>query len=239
VQRGAVSLRGEYGIVMRQLFHHLMACGMILGLAPAAWGQFPGGFGGFREEPVERLQSSLVVREGELVAGQEGTLGIVMDVQQGWKIQAGQGSGDEVEGYVPTTIQLELPENWQAGPILWPRSKRFEFGDENWSEVLAVYDQRSLAAVKVQVPADTEPGEYTVGVRVGYQACDDATCEAPTSKRFEQTVRVLAAGEQPAPAIDADMSAAFDAVLARAEEMPPEESATEGAARGGLGRIRR
>ena len=209
---------------MRQPLESIVLSWLLVGLVlpiPVR-AQFPSGLGGFSLEEPERLKASLAVQNGGLTVGREGAVGVVLEVQSGWKIQAGEGSGDEVEGYVSTTIDLELPQGWRAGRVLWPEAKRFTLGDENFSETLAVYDGRILAAVMLEVPDGTEPGEYVVRGSVGYQACDDATCEAPTSRKFEAMVRVLGEGEQSASTPDSEVMALFEKVLARKDELPPE-----------------
>src|SRR5690606_845726 len=100
-------------------------------------------------------------------------------------------------------------------------------GDENFSETLAVYDGRTLAAVILDVPSDAEPGEYVIRGSVGYQPCDDATCEAPTSRTFEATVSVLSEGEQPSSTPDSEVVALFEKTLARKDELPPESEADQ------------
>ncbi len=208
---------------MRRTQRNVIAC-LIFGiwLLPSSLpAQFGPGLGGFGGDQPDRVTASLVVQQGELVAGKESLLGVVMEIQPGWKIQAGKGSGDEVAGYVDTTLEWDIPTDWQLGRVLWPPAKQFVFGDDNFSETLAVYEGKTLAAIRVTVPEATEPGEYRLRGAVGYQACDDATCEMPTEARFEATVRVVAPDQDPEAPVDGELAELFQKVLAREDQLPP------------------
>ncbi len=176
---------------------------------------------GFGADDSERAAVALVLREGTLQAGGRGHLGVVLDIVSGWKIQAGRGSGDEIEPYIPTTIELVLPEGWRAGAVLWPPAVDFTMGDGDWKEELRIYEGRTLAIVPLELPAEVAPGEYPLEAEVGYQACDKDVCEPPTSVRAVFTMTVVAAGAAPASAEDPELDALFRAALERPSAAPP------------------
>jgi thiol:disulfide interchange protein len=191
-----------------------LAALLALAPAPAVFAQFAGM--GSSASPV-RVRANLAVHEGRLVAGEPGAIGVILDIQRNWKVQAGAGSGDEVEPYIPTTIELTLPEGWSAGKVIWPEAKRFTLGEGEWMEELAGYEGRMLAAVPVKAPADAEPGLYPITARVGYQACDPIVCDLPTSTTTSAEIRLVsasAAGE--AAPLDAAIAALFQQTLSRA-----------------------
>ncbi len=169
-----------------------------------------------QQDDGPRLTAEIAVQGDHLVAGEETAIGVVMETQDGWKVQAGLGSGDDAEPYLPTTVELDLPEEWQAGRVLWPESKTFTLGEGDFEETLQGYEGRFAAIVHVTVPTDAEPGEYTIAAEVDYQACDDMTCEMPASETVEATVQVVAdPGAEPAEPLDEEIAALFEATLSR------------------------
>jgi cytochrome c biogenesis protein CcdA/DsbC/DsbD-like thiol-disulfide interchange protein len=153
-----------------------------------------------------RLATELRWYEGDvLLPGREASLGVVLRVAPGWHIQAGEGSGDAGPEFIATTIELDLPEGWTAGAVIWP-----EATPEGW------YAGTTTAIVPVRVPEDAAAGERPVSARVGYQACDEAgLCEFPAEASATGTVRVAAAGEQPPAAepLPAELAEAFAATF--------------------------
>lgn len=153
-----------------------------------------------------RLATELRWYEGDvLLPGREASLGVVLRVAPGWHIQAGEGSGDVGEEFIATTIELDLPEGWTAGAVIWP-----EATPEGW------YAGTTTAIVPVRVPEDAAAGERSISARVGYQACDEAgLCEFPAEASATGSVRVAAAGEQPPAAepLPAELAEAFAATF--------------------------
>lgn len=157
----------------------------------------PGGPGGPGGDSPERLTVE-AGWAGDVVPGETAVMAVVMQVQAGWKIQAGAGSGDELGGNIPTTITLELPDGWSAGDVAWPEAYRFTLGSGEFAQQLTGYKERAVAAVPVEVPAGADP-TAPVRVTVGYQACDESICEMPTSTTVD-------AGDVPADDADAALA---------------------------------
>ena len=151
-----------------------------------------------------RLAPELAWYEGVVLPGREASLGVVLHVAPDWHVQAGEGSGDVSEGFIATTIDLELPEGWTAGDVMWP-----EATEDGW------YKGTQVAIVPVTPPADAVPGEYAITATVGYQACDEAgICEMPTSAATSGTAVLVAAGDAESTArtlepLPADLAEAF------------------------------
>ncbi len=156
-----------------------------------------------------RLEASLVWLQGELVPDETATLGVVLDIEPRWHIQAGKGSGDEKPPYIATEIQLTLPEGWVAGKATWPGAHLFTVG----TEFITGYDGRSIVAIPVDVPADAAPGEYDTAVKIGYQACDDRVCEMPTDTQISGAVKVVSAADRAPFELEPRTYALFEATL--------------------------
>lgn len=164
-------------------------------IASGAMGQIPRFEppGRASNEPT-RLSARIVAYEGAAVPGREVTIGVLLDIQKGWKIQAGEDSGDYVPPYIPTTVSLTVPDGWQVGRALWPKAKTFTMGEGEFAESLAGYEGRIIVAVPVLVPEDAQPGEVTIRANIGYQSCDANLCEMPTSAEARTRLAVVAEG---------------------------------------------
>lgn len=126
-----------------------------------------------------RAEVKLVWQNQQLLPGQQAMLGVIFDIQPLWHIQAGEGSGDEQPPYIPTSIKVNVADNWEIGKINWPTAHIFTIGEGEYMETLAGYEGEVLVAFQIDVPSDAQPGEYPVTVTIEYQACDDKSCEMP------------------------------------------------------------
>lgn len=197
----------------------LLACLFIALLTAPAMAQFPGSPGGQRGGPppqAERVKAELVLKEGVARPGERVHLGVILTMQPNWKIQAGLGSGDVEDPYIPTRFELTLPDGWTEHPVHWPEASTFTLEIGDFKETLKGYLDTTLAAIPLDIPEDAEPAEYSIEAKVHYQACDDTQCLMPTSTNVKMTVRVVAedwTGE--VTAIDDDVRAMFDHALSR------------------------
>lgn len=140
-----------------------------------------------------------------------------------------------------------------AGPVQWPELKSALVPDpETFQPVEAMtLSGRAVAFLPIQIADDAEPGERTINLEVSYQACNETSCLAPTTKTlpitfeivgdasdaevvpfeaFDETVfeRMDAAGDAPPPAAQpGDAAEIGDS----AETGAPSEAAGAGPAR--------
>ena len=171
-------------------------------------------FAGGSGNEVHRLVAELAWYEVRLIAGRDATLAIVLDLEDGWHAQAGLDSGDDQEPYIPTSIDLELPEGWTAGDVQWPTAHEFVLGKGELSQTLWGYTGRAAVVISVTVPADAAVGEYEISATIEYQACNDQICEAPTDVTVVGTAIVIDEGD-PVPALDQATTRLVETTLAR------------------------
>lgn len=190
----------------------------MLAFAQPVVAQFPGLQSPQRSAPrqAERVTATIVVYEGDVVAGSTATVGIVLDIQPRWKIQAGLGSGEEVPPYLPTKVNLTVPDGWSSAAARWPKAKDFELVLGDFREALVVYEERLVVVVPVEVPANVSPGQYRISAVVNYQACDDSMCEMPTDTTARgQLVVVSDVADARSVSHDDELAALFEATLSR------------------------
>jgi cytochrome c biogenesis protein CcdA/DsbC/DsbD-like thiol-disulfide interchange protein len=167
----------------------------------------------------QRARAQLLWYDAKIVPDSEAMLGVLIHIAPNWHIQAGKGSGDDKPPYIPTTIDVTPPDGWEVLGTLWPEAHDFTLGSGEFSETLAGYSETVLAVVPLQVPQATTPGDYPVKVTLGYQACDDRICEAPTSIQITGDARVVDAQDTSITTpLDATRARMFEQVLSRSAD---------------------
>ncbi len=152
--------------------------------------------------------------------GSQGAMAVILDIEPSWHIYPGLGSPDAPEMYIPTTIEVTLPAGWTQGEIRWPQAHEVLFGFEGAQEKLMVYEGHAVALVPFVVGADAAAGPAAASVKVGYQACDDQTCEPPTDTKVSLTTRVVADAGEITASTDAALQTAFTELLSQRFDIP-------------------
>ncbi|MBP7778174.1 MAG: thioredoxin family protein [Acidobacteria bacterium] len=93
---------------------------------------------------------------------------------------------------IPTELILEPPTGITGVEVVFP--KAVDFPQEGLPEPLLVFEREFTIGVQFALAADLAPGSHVVPFELRYQACDDRVCFAPTSKKGEWVVEVVAAG---------------------------------------------
>jgi thiol:disulfide interchange protein DsbD len=136
-----------------------------------------------QEEP--RIPVRVVASPRAIPAGGEGFLDIALDIPSGTHIQ--------INDFL--FARVEAPEGVSLGALSLPAAQEYE-GDP-------VYKGRLALRVPFSLPSDASPGELTLKVRVGYQACTETPvfiCFPPNETVVDVPLRVLPAGGGPAAA---------------------------------------
>jgi suppressor for copper-sensitivity B len=142
-----------------------------------------------RERP-QRAELRLAADRTSYAPGETARLVAVVDIQDGWHLQAHRPTFDYL---IPTVLRFELPGGWSEARIEYPAPIRYRFAFAE--EELDVYEGRVRITAELDVPADAATGDYAVAATLRYQACDDRQCLPPVERRAEATLAVGAAGE--------------------------------------------
>lgn len=187
----------------------------LLSLLVATTGLRAQDFGGFpvATPPADNPVSIALERSaGSVRPGDQLVLAVVFDHAENWHINLDEPVvPPEMGGFVPspTTIRPEPVEGLSYGRIQWPApyTAKVDFLFTGTPIDYQVYAGRAVAFVPVRVADDATPGERTVTVRVGFQACDDSVCLQPEVVDRTVVVTVDAAAEPGSPP---DLFAGFD-----------------------------
>lgn len=120
--------------------------------------------------------------------GKSFDLVLLLDITTGYHIQASNAK----KPYVPTTITVQAPEDFEVGKPVFPEAKTVKlFGEE-----LTVYEAKIKVKIPVTVPKGAK-GKQTFSATINYQACDESTCDPPKDARVETEITI----QQPKPAV--------------------------------------
>jgi thioredoxin:protein disulfide reductase len=145
--------------------------GLILALVPAVFAQK-------KDEPI--LKVSVVPPAAGLKAGQTANLTIELSIRAPYHINADQPSEDYLIG---TTVDFKPHAGVTYGRQVFPLPvmKRMGFSDKP----LAIFEGTTRITVETALAADFKGAELVVEGTVGYQACDDQSCQPPTDAAFK------------------------------------------------------
>ncbi len=141
----------------------------------------------------------------QVVAGEEFTLVLVLDIKDNWHINAHRPIQDYLIG---TELSLDYQDFFFLADIVYPQPQEYEFSFAG-GEVLLVYEGTEHIFMTLRASSSLEPGEYFLGGTLSVQACDDNTCLAPSFIEVEIPLDVVSAGSEPVR-INEDFFAAYD-----------------------------
>ena len=194
-----------------------MAAATLL-LAAVAAAQPAGGLGGFGL-PAQRggggadaassasvVDVSAVMSSGDdaVAPGSDLVLAAVLDQRPGWHVHTNDPQvppelGD-ASNYIPTRVAVTVPPGSPLVPhegyTQWPEPVAIEVAFLGEPVAYEVFAGRAVVYVPVKVAQDAEPGDYTLGVRVVYQACDDRSCKLPVGTVDPATGRPVGGEER-------------------------------------------
>jgi len=175
-------------------------------VAPAA-GQAPSG-----DTPIQSLQkqfeadSTLPSSSAELVdvrtvlrrrpvpAGETVRAAVVIDVQEGWHVNARHPTYDFLIG---TTLDWNSLQDVTVGETQYPSAKSLQM--DFVEDPIDVYDGQTVLYADVQPSAQATAGERRLIGRLRVQACNDRTCLRPSTVQATLPVTVAEAGAATTP----------------------------------------
>lgn len=184
----------------------------LLALAAFGWGVSRAS----AQPPVveSKVNVSVLAQRSTVVAGDQFALAVVLDHAPGWHTQTNAPEvPEQFKDFAPiaTTITLAAPTGISAGPIQWPAPKRYRVGFFGEPVEMDFFSGKAVAFVPVRLAASVPAGVVELPITVGFQACDDTTCEIPQEVKVTVRLTIAAPGTTPPPDASADpVFAGFD-----------------------------
>jgi thiol:disulfide interchange protein len=115
---------------------------------------------------AKHIALRMIADQKAIVPGKDFRLGIELSIQPGWHTYYKE-PGD---AGMPTRIEWQLPEGFQAGPLKWVKPNRFTEGDI----ITYGYADKTVIATDVSVPKTIKPGEIlTLKANVKWLTCKE------------------------------------------------------------------
>ena len=144
---------------------------------------------GLYAQPISsasKVQVSTEVSQTAVLDGEIFETVVVMDIAEGWHINANRPT---LEWLIGTTLNLDLPEIIQPRDIQYPPFKEYEFSFAQ-GQKLHVYEGVSPIFLSFDVIKDASVGDYEITGSLRVQACDDQVCLASSNIPVSFSVRV-------------------------------------------------
>jgi thiol:disulfide interchange protein DsbD len=144
---------------------------------------------GLYAQPISsasKVQVSTEVSQTAVLDGEIFQTVVVMDIAEGWHINANRPT---LEWLIGTTLNLDLPEIIQPRDIQYPPFKEYEFSFAQ-GQKLHVYEGVSPIFLSFDVIKDASVGDYEITGSLRVQACDDQVCLAPSNIIVSFSIRV-------------------------------------------------
>lgn len=144
---------------------------------------------GLYAQPISsasKVQVSTEVSQTAVLDGETFQTVVVMDIAEGWHINANRPT---LEWLIGTTLNLDLPEIIQPQDIQYPPFKEYEFSFAQ-GQKLHVYEGVSPIFLSFDVIKDASVGDYEITGSLRVQACDDQVCLAPSNIPVSFSIRV-------------------------------------------------
>ncbi len=124
--------------------------------------------------------------------GAEFEAAVVMDIKEGWHINANEPT---LEYLIGTELEIEDSEDFEITGINYPEPKEYEFAFAG-GEALLVYEGYAPIFLSIEATDDVETGRHLLEGNLTVQSCDDETCLAPDDISVRFDFEVVEAGTE-------------------------------------------
>ncbi len=108
--------------------------------------------------------------------GSEFKLALEVNVAEGWHINSDKPYDEYL---IPTSLTIVENPNFKLKKVAYPKPHDYKF---SFSESpLSVWEGTIYKGALIEVDSNAIPGNYPLIVKLQYQACNEMSCQAPTS----------------------------------------------------------
>jgi thiol:disulfide interchange protein DsbD len=119
------------------------------------------------------------------------------------------------ESLIATVLTVTPPAGITVREVVYPKPIPFQVA--GYDEPQPVFDQEFVIGIALQIGNDVQPGVHPVQAALGYQACNDKICLAPTTLELKAEIKVVPRDT----AITPTRSPVVDRIAFSAEPTPP------------------
>ena len=154
------------------------------------------------------IQVSVEASAQQVTRGAQAVIAVIIDHAEHYHTNLNKPIVPEAMGdFMPvaTTVRLPEIEGLSFGGIQWPDPVAVEVLFAGPPISYEVYAGRAVIYVPVTIAPDAALGARSIELTLGYQACDEYICQAPTSKKVSvdiEIVETLSAAATPSSTFD-------------------------------------
>jgi thiol:disulfide interchange protein DsbD len=145
------------------------------------------------EEPIVSVK--VIPSAEKFKPGQTYELSLELSVRAPYHINSDQPTEDFL---IPTTVDFAPKKGISFGRVIFPPAEMRKL--ELSENPLSIYEGKIEIKTSISVAADFKEKDLLIEGRVGYQACDERSCLAPTDIAFSRKIPVEAAAGMTAEA---------------------------------------
>ena len=148
----------------------------------------------FAQNSNEIISARIISSVDKIKPGDSYQIAVEVQIKEPYHINAQKPSEDYL---IPTTLNLKSGEGIAIGQYTYPDAemKTFAFSESP----LAVYEETIYIFTTISVSPDYTGTEIPLNGTIGYQACDDQTCQAPDELSFSEMLPVASPDEKITP----------------------------------------
>ncbi len=121
--------------------------------------------------------------------GSEFKIALEVDIADKWHINSNKPYEDYL---IPTELTILENKNFTLSKVAYPEPHDFKFGFSD--SPLSVHEGKIFIGGLINVTDGTVPGNYPLIIELGYQACNNMSCMAPTS--ITDTIQIQVADKK-------------------------------------------
>src|SRR5699024_1815577 len=125
---------------------------------------------------LDKVDVESVTRYDTIPAGDEAQFAVVMDIEEGWHLNAHNPTLDYLIG---VDLSMDASDHAIVSDIQYPKPLQMKFSFAE--EVLDVYEGKAEILVKLKSSGSLKPGTYPVAGDLQVQACSDKVCLPPST----------------------------------------------------------
>jgi len=150
--------------------------------------------------------------------GSEFKLALEVSVDEGWHINSDKPYDEYL---IPTSLTIVDNPNFKLKKVVYPKPHDYKFSFSD--SPLSVWEGTIYKGALIQVDSNTVPGIYSLVVKLQYQACNEMSCQAPTS--VKDTINIEVADKtSPVNSINEDIFVNIELSLSETTSSTQQES---------------
>jgi len=137
----------------------------------------------------EHVKAKVFLSLDKLPAGGKCKFVVILDVQDGWHINANPPRPDNM---IATKVTIQAKQKSKQLETIYPEGS--ELTMEDLDEPVSVYEGQVLIRGEIQAPADAAGKTEEMEFQIKYQACNEKTCLPPKSLKLAGKIDIVKAG---------------------------------------------